>query len=91
MPSHRESAYGAAGQLLTSREVARRLAVSNRTVARLVAGGHLSVVRLGRAARFREADLEALISKAAQLTYDHEPVASRLVGKEGDEAARSAD
>jgi excisionase family DNA binding protein len=48
-------------QLLTTREIAKRLAVGKRTVERLAASGRLPAVRIGRLIRFKPADLAAFI------------------------------
>lgn len=44
-------------ELLTAAEVADRLRVSTMTVYRLIRGGELAAVRIGRNYRVREADL----------------------------------
>jgi excisionase family DNA binding protein len=49
--------------LLTVTEVARALAVSRSTVYRLIELGELPRVRVGGSARFRQADVEALIAR----------------------------
>lgn len=59
------------GTLLTCDEVARALHVSRRTVAKLAAEGDLPRVKIGRAARFRPRDVEALIDKG--LKHDEDP------------------
>lgn len=61
MLRHEEEGYGADRRLLTRREVATYLRVSERTVARLVERGALQSVRLGRLTRFRHADVSALV------------------------------
>jgi excisionase family DNA binding protein len=48
---------------LTPEEVARRWSISSRTLARLVAGGDLPTVRIGRQLRFREGDVVEYESK----------------------------
>jgi len=48
---------GAAGRFATVSEVARQLRVSNMTVYRLVKGGQLPAVRVGRGYRIREQDV----------------------------------
>lgn len=47
--------------LLVEREVAELLRMSPRSIARLVAAGHLPRVKIGRSVRFRPADVSALI------------------------------
>jgi excisionase family DNA binding protein len=71
MLSHRQPSYGADGSLLTRAQVAERLGVSPRTVARLVACGQLPCVRIGRLARFRPVDVAALVERA--LANDERP------------------
>jgi excisionase family DNA binding protein len=51
--------------LLTRREAAERLGVSERTIDRLVASGRLPVVHVERAARLRVSDLEAYVQGLA--------------------------
>jgi excisionase family DNA binding protein len=48
-------------QLMRAREVADRLSVSPMTVRRWIATHRLRAVRLGRAVRVREEDVEALV------------------------------
>lgn len=50
--------------LLTKPEAAERLGVSIRTVERLVAGGRLPQLHVGRAVRLRVSDLEAYVQSA---------------------------
>ena len=50
--------------LLTVKQVARRLNLSQRTVRRLIATGVLPVVRIGRLVRIRPMDLEAITGVA---------------------------
>jgi excisionase family DNA binding protein len=57
-------------KLLRPGEVAQRLAVSPLTIRKWIHLGQLPVVRLGRAVRIREEDIEAMI----RLGY--EPIAS---------------
>ncbi|MFN2556945.1 MAG: helix-turn-helix domain-containing protein [Nitriliruptorales bacterium] len=52
---------GAGDQLLTVSEVAADLRVSNMTVYRLIRGGQLPALRVGRNYRIRRADLEAYL------------------------------
>ena len=51
-------------QLLTIKEVARREAVSARTVRRQIENGDLPYYRIGRAVRISEEDLAALLKRA---------------------------
>lgn len=60
-------------RLLTTDEVADELVVSARTVRRIAATGAIPVVQVGRAVRFRPADIEAYI--AAQTRARLEAVA----------------
>jgi len=73
MLSHRQPSYGADGSLLTRAQVAERLGVSPRTVARLVACGQLPCVRIGRLARFRPVDVAGFVERA--LAKDGRPSA----------------
>jgi len=47
-------------QLLTAKGVAARWMISELTVRKMIASGHLPVIRLGRSIRVRERDVEAL-------------------------------
>lgn len=47
--------------LLTAREVGRRLAISERTVWKLLRQGQLVRVRIGRSTRVRESDIDHLM------------------------------
>lgn len=51
------------GQLLTLREVATQLRLSEKTVRRLVARGDLLALRLGRSLRIAEDDLRAYLNR----------------------------
>lgn len=51
------------GKLLTVKEVADRLAVSESTVFRLLRSGKLRPIKLGRALRFDEQDVAAFIEQ----------------------------
>ena len=51
------------GALLSVHDVAQALAVSERTVRRLIASGEFPIVRIGRSVRIRRLDLEALIGR----------------------------
>ncbi len=53
------------GRLLTAREVADRLGLTTETVLVWVRQGRLPAFRLGRAIRFREADLDAWLEERA--------------------------
>lgn len=48
-------------KLLTLLDAAERLSVSEKTLRRVIAAGELSIVRIGRLVRIREADLERFI------------------------------
>lgn len=50
-------------RLITIPDVADRLAVSKRTVERLVAAGEIAVVRLGGSIRFLPADIDELVRR----------------------------
>ncbi len=52
--------------LLTSSQVAEQLAVSVRTVERLVERGELVATRVGRSLRFTEADVAAFVERARE-------------------------
>jgi excisionase family DNA binding protein len=52
-------------RLLTVREVAARLRVSNMTVYRLIQAGDLQATRVGRSYRLRQGDVEAYLSRSA--------------------------
>ena len=51
------------GALLSVAGVAEALAVSERTVRRMIASGEVPIVRLGRSVRIRQIDLDALIGR----------------------------
>ena len=51
------------GVLLSVSDVAEALAVSERTVRRMIATGEISIVRLGRSVRVRQLDIDALIGR----------------------------
>ena len=53
----------AQGALLAVDAVADLLAVSIRTVRRMIAAGDIPIVRIGRAVRIRRVDVEALIGR----------------------------
>lgn len=72
--------------LLTIDHAATLLAVSNRTVERLIARGHLPVVRLGRATRVDAADLsELVLARKSSGSY----TATRPGGPRADRARES--
>ncbi len=52
-------------RLLTAKELAELWAVNTMTVYRLVKSGKLKAVRIGRAMRFRSADIEEYLESAA--------------------------
>jgi excisionase family DNA binding protein len=52
-------------KLLRKKEVASRLACSDRMVERLVASGKLAAVKIRGAVRFRSSDVERIIVKGA--------------------------
>lgn len=52
-------------QLLTTREVAEHLRVSERTVKRMLAAGLLTRVRIGRSVRIRRAEVDHLTASDA--------------------------
>jgi excisionase family DNA binding protein len=54
-----------AGRLLTARDVANRLGLSTETVLSWVRRGELPAFKLGRAIRFREADLDQWLQARA--------------------------
>lgn len=51
------------GALLSVADVAQALAVSERTVRRMIVSGEVPIVRLGRSVRIRQIDLDALIGR----------------------------
>ena len=57
------SATGPEPQLVTTREAAKRLCISERKLWQLTNDGMLPVVRIGRAVRYSIADLQKLIGK----------------------------
>ncbi len=57
---------GAAGRLLRIEDIADRLAVSRSMAWKLIAHGQLRSLRIGRAVRVRQADLDAYIRDAAR-------------------------
>ena len=54
-------AFVTGGGLLTVAEVAAAMRVSNMTVYRLIKGGELPAVRVGKSYRLRETDLERFL------------------------------
>jgi excisionase family DNA binding protein len=57
-----------AGGLLTVAEVAAAMRVSNMTVYRLIKGGDLPAVRVGKNYRIRESDLERFLEASSVRT-----------------------
>lgn len=57
---------GSAVRLLRIEDIAERLAVSRSMAWKLVAGGQLPSIRIGRAVRVRPRDLEAYLADAAR-------------------------
>jgi excisionase family DNA binding protein len=57
-----------APKLLSRHEVAAILGISVDTVANLVAAGELNTVRIGKAVRVRQTDVEALIARGGAKT-----------------------
>ena len=53
----------AASRLLTIADTAERLNVSPRTVRRLIDAGQLPIIRIGRAVRIAEDDLERAVAE----------------------------
>lgn len=53
------------GKLLTVAEVAASMRVSNMTVYRLIKGGDLGAVRVGKNFRIREAEVERYLAERA--------------------------
>jgi len=51
------------GALLDASDVAKVLALSVRSIRRLIASGELPSVRLGRSVRIRQIDVDALIGR----------------------------
>lgn len=63
MPSRSDS-DARSGRMLTIRDVAARLQVSDKTVSRWIQHGELTAYQLGRQWRIAEKDLEAFIRAA---------------------------
>jgi excisionase family DNA binding protein len=61
---------GSAGPLLTVAEVADILRVSNMTVYRLIKGGQLSAIRVGKNYRIRQGDLDAYLQAGSVQAAD---------------------
>jgi excisionase family DNA binding protein len=59
------AALGSPSSLLTAEEAAHRLRISPKALYQRVARGQLKAYRLGRALRFRRADLDALMRPLA--------------------------
>ena len=76
--------------MLTLGEAAGRLAVSARTVRREIAAGRLAVVRIGRALRICETDLEAYILRSRTLEKPEGLCLSKNVVTLGAYASKSA-
>lgn len=55
-------------KLLTVREVAELLRISNMTVYRLLKGGHLPAVRVGKNYRIKEEDVRSYIDRGPEAT-----------------------
>ena len=51
------------GDLLTVGEVAETMRVSNMTVYRLIKGGQLAAIRVGKSYRIRERDVDRFLSE----------------------------
>ena len=88
MQRHKQEGNGPTGVLLTREEVGERLAISPRTVARLVARGELPVVRIGRLARYRGTDVTAVIEACLETERSLERAVAtrndeRLAGQRG--------
>lgn len=56
------------GRLLTVAEVASAMRVSNMTVYRLIKGGELPAVRVGKSYRLRESDLQRFLEERSVRT-----------------------
>jgi excisionase family DNA binding protein len=65
---------GSPPPLLTVRETAAALRVSERTVRRLIARGALRAARVGRSIRLRSRDIEILLRQPLQVTGRHDLV-----------------
>lgn len=59
-----ESGHGAEPEFMTVAEVATRMRVSKMTVYRLLHGGELPAVRVGRSFRVREEDVDDYLRKS---------------------------
>jgi excisionase family DNA binding protein len=75
--------------LLTITEVAQRLSISPRSVARAATARRLTTVRIGRSIRFRPADLDAFITaqrnaaRAVANDSESDPVVHEVAGADG--------
>ncbi len=65
-PSKTVDGVDGGGRLLRIEDIADRLAVSRSMAWKLIAHGQLRSLRIGRAVRVRQADLEAYITDAAR-------------------------
>jgi excisionase family DNA binding protein len=72
-------------RLRTVSETAEQLHLSARMVERLIAAGDLSPLRIGRAVRISDTEIERFIR---ELQNDHTPADDGRVGKEGIDRAR---
>jgi len=64
------TAQAAAPLLLNSRDAAKALAISERTLARLTATGEIPHLRIGRLLRFDLRDLQAWIDRQKEARHD---------------------
>jgi excisionase family DNA binding protein len=83
---HVQALYGGQRMLLTRAQVAEILGCSPRTVARLVERGELRQVHVGRLARFRPLDVDALVDRS--LKDDECPPAEAVAVKTSAERGR---
>ncbi|HME02681.1 MAG TPA: helix-turn-helix domain-containing protein [Solirubrobacteraceae bacterium] len=74
-------------RLLTIPDAAERLALSARTIEKLIAAGEISPLRIGRSVRLADAEIEQFIERKRH--NDHERPPQAPVGKEGAGAAQA--
>ncbi len=60
----------AGGQLLTANEVAETMRVSTMTVYRLIKGGQLAAIRVGKGYRIRESDVNRFLAEQSVRVED---------------------
>jgi excisionase family DNA binding protein len=82
--SHQRADYEPSRLLLTRQEAADALAISLRALDRLLGGGDLRSVRIGRSVRLDRRDLAEFLAARRDVDQDdHDPRISRVAGKAG--------